>query len=573
MNEKLTGSSGRRAPRALRGTAFAFALVLAAVAGGLGAHALMSRTWSQTTSSSWTSWDARPSLAAEPVAQSKESVAPRNPGASGFADIVEVVKPAVFGVQTKLAESAGEQRMPRSGASPRRPDGPAVPRPGRVTALGSGFFISADGYAVTNNHVVEGSPTTEIQTDDKKTYTAKVVGTDPTSDLALLKVDGRNDFAHVQLADKSPRVGEWVLAIGNPFGLGGTVTAGIVSARERNVGAITVENLLQIDAPINKGDSGGPTFDLSGRVIGVNTMIFSPSGGSIGIAFAVPAETVRTVIPQLMQKGAVTRGWIGVQMQTVTPEIADGLGLPQAQGALVAEAQADGPAAKAGLVAGDVIVSIDGEAIKETQNLSRKIGASSPGTTVRLGVLRQGAEQTVTVMLGELPVKRQASGARKEEQTTGRGSGDLGMKLAPASSIPGGGGQGAIVTNIDPHRARRRAGRRAGRHHPGSERQVGEEPRRLSKLAEQCATRGPADADAAAALRRDHPVRGGADRLRSASAPPAAVSSHLRPPPTDETAAPPKYAGGAMECAGSAMKHARGVAARSQSAELTQNPG
>src|SRR5262249_14790524 len=186
--------------------------------------------------------------------------------------------------------------------------------------------ISPDGYAVTNNHVVERATTVEVVTDDGKVHTAKVIGTDPRTDLALIKVEGDN-FPFVKLADKPPRIGDWVLAVGNPFGLGGTVTAGIVSARGRDIGAGPYDDFLQIDAPVNKGNSGGPTFNVDGEVIGVNTAIFSPSGGSIGIAFAIPSDTVKSVIAQLKDKGAVVRGWIGVQIQPVTPEIADSLGL------------------------------------------------------------------------------------------------------------------------------------------------------------------------------------------------------------------------------------------------------
>ena len=180
---------------------------------------------------------------------------------------------------------------------------------------------------MTNNHVVDKAATVEITTDDGKTYTAKVIGTDPRTDLALIKVEGRNDFPFVKLGDKAPRIGDWVLAVGNPFGLGGTVTAGIVSARGRDIGAGPYDDFIQIDAPVNKGNSGGPTFDVDGNVIGVNTAIFSPSGGSVGIAFAIPAETVKTVVAQLKDKGSVTRGWIGVQIQPVTAEIAENLGL------------------------------------------------------------------------------------------------------------------------------------------------------------------------------------------------------------------------------------------------------
>ena len=366
---------------------------------------------------------------------------------AGFADIVDAVKPAVIGVQSKRAANAAERAQL----------GPSVS--GRmVTSMGSAFFISADGYAVTNNHVVEGSATVTVETDDRKAYTAKVIGTDPASDLALLKVDGRDDFPFVKLADKTPRVGDWVLAIGNPFGLGGTVTAGIVSARERNIDAVSTDNLIQVDAPINKGDSGGPTFDLNGRVIGVNMMIFSPSGGSIGIAFAIPADTVRTVIPQLRDKGTVTRGWLGVQIQTVTAEIADVLGLKEAKGALVAGPQANSPAERAGLASGDVIVSVNAVPIKDARDLNRIITRAAPGSTVEIGVVRHGAQQTMTVALGELPAKHSQSPAGKPPETTGRGHGTadagnnvsdhLGLKLAPAAHLPG--ADGVVVTEIDP---------------------------------------------------------------------------------------------------------------------------
>ena len=364
---------------------------------------------------------------------------------AGFADVVDAVKPAVIGVQSKRAASAEEQAQLGARAAGRA-----------VTTMGSAFFISADGYAVTNNHVVEGSATVTIETDDRKTYTAKVVGTDPASDLALLKVDGRDDFPFVKLADKMPRVGDRVLAIGNPFGLGGTVTAGIVSARERNIGAASTENFIQIDAPINKGDSGGPTFDLNGRVIGVNMMIFSPSGGSVGIAFAIPADTVRTVIPQLRDNGTVKRGWLGVQMQSVTAEIAGVLGLKEAQGALVTGAQAESPAERAGLASGDIIVSVNAAPIRDARDLNKRIASAAPGSTVEIGVLRRGARKTMTAALGELPGKRPEAAGNSPE-TTGRGnattrrasiSEHLGLELAPAAHLPG--ADGVVVTDIDP---------------------------------------------------------------------------------------------------------------------------
>src|SRR5215469_5200259 len=289
-----------------------------------------------------------------------------------------------------------------------------------ITGQGSGFFISADGYAVTNNHVVDKAENVQVTADDGKIYQAKVIGTDPRSDLALIKVDGRSDFPFVKFADGNPRIGDWVLAVGNPFGLGGTVTAGIVSARGRDIGNGPYDDFIQIDAPVNKGNSGGPTFDVDGNVIGVNTAIFSPSGGSVGIAFAIPADTVQKVVAQLKDKGSVTRGWIGVQIQTITPEIADSLGLKNQDGALVAEPQAGSPAVKAGIEAGDLITAVNGTAIKDARELARQISGMAPGTSVKLTVMHKAAdkwgEKTVTLTLGQLPNEREA------KLETGRGN-------------------------------------------------------------------------------------------------------------------------------------------------------
>ena len=299
----------------------------------------------------------------------------------GFADIVAKVKPAVISVRVKIDRPANssfsedEQSVPQG--SPfehffRRFGTPNNGEGGHqvITGQGSGFFITADGYAVTNNHVVQNAENVQVTADDGKIYSAKVIGTDSRTDLALIKVDGK-DFPYVKLADGSPRVGDWVLAVGNPFGLGGTVTAGIVSARGRDIGAGPYDDFIQIDAPVNKGNSGGPTFDVDGNVIGVNTAIFSPSGGSVGIAFAIPSDTVKSVIAQLREKGSVTRGWIGVQIQPVTPDIADGLGLKKAAGALVSEPQPNSPAAKAGIESGDVITAVDGNSIADARALAR----------------------------------------------------------------------------------------------------------------------------------------------------------------------------------------------------------
>jgi serine protease Do len=424
-------------------------LVLLASVAGLGAAVLF--TGPGQNLPSWSSANAQVSAesAARPV---------------GFADIVERVKPAVIGVRVKGDQVSQRERMQFNEERERQfppgleqffrrfgaPGMPNFPR-GRQfsTAQGSGFFISADGYAVTNNHVVERGKNVEVQTDDNKTYTAKVIGTDPKTDLALLKVDGRNDFPFVKLGDKQPRIGDWVIAVGNPFGLGGTVTAGIVSARGRDIGSGPYDDFIQIDAPVNKGNSGGPTFDTDGNVIGVNTAIFSPNGGSIGIGFAIPSETVKAVVAQLKEHGAVTRGWIGVQIQPVTAEVADSLGLKNAQGALVAEAQSNSPAAKAGIASGDVITSVNGEAIKDARELAKKIGALPPGSTARLGVVSKGSEKTVGVTLADYPKDQPARlGANEREQ--GSAEPRLGLTLAPADNVAGAGGKGVVVTEVDP---------------------------------------------------------------------------------------------------------------------------
>ena len=383
----------------------------------------------------------------------------------GFADIVERVKPTVISVKVNINEKVaksddGDDDSPFPPGSPmerffRRFGGPDLP-PGMrgggkrvITGQGSGFFISADGYAVTNNHVVDGASKVEVTTDDGKTYTAKVIGSDARTDLALIKVEGGSNFPFAKLADGKPRIGDWVLAVGNPFGLGGTVTAGIVSARGRDIGAGPYDDFIQIDAPINKGNSGGPAFDLDGNVIGVNTAIFSPSGGSVGIGFDIPADTAKAVVAQLKEKGHIVRGWIGVQIQPVTPEIADSLGLKNSEGALVAEPQADSPAAKAGVKAGDVITALNGAPVKDSHDLARKIGAMAPGTSVTLGMLRNGEQKTVSLTLGQLPEQQQAKADTSE--TPNGDVARLGLTLAPAGDVAGAAGKGVVVTGVDPN--------------------------------------------------------------------------------------------------------------------------
>ena len=266
-----------------------------------------------------------------------------------------------------------------------------------------------------------------------------MIGSDSKTDVALLKVTEGGNFPFVRLAKSAPRVGDWVVAIGNPFGLGGTVTAGIVSARGRDIGASAYDDFLQIDAPINKGNSGGPTFNLAGEVVGVNTAIYSPSGGSVGLAFAIPSDTVSSVVNQLETDGKVTRGYLGVQIQPMSKDLADSLGLSTQKGALVNSAETGTPAAKAGLKAGDVITAVNGDPVATARELSRKIAGLKPGSKVELSYLRNGKEQTASVELGSLPNERSAQVEPREERSPQQ----LGLRLGPSD-------EGVAVVAVDP---------------------------------------------------------------------------------------------------------------------------
>ncbi len=374
---------------------------------------------------------------------------------SGFADLVAKVKPAVISVRVKIEEksSAENEAIPHSSPFYRFFFGPnGEPRQQNViTGEGSGFFISPDGYAVTNNHVVDHAKTVQVTTDDGSIYTAKVVGTDPKTDLALLKVDADKQFAYVQFADQRPRVGDWVIAVGNPFGLGGTVTAGIVSASGREIGSSPYDDYLQIDAPINKGNSGGPAFNMSGKVIGVNSAIVSPSGGSVGIGFDIPAVTAKRVIDELKQKGYVTRGWLGVQVQPVTAAIADSLGLKKAAGALVDQPEPNSPAAKAGVKAGDVITEVNGAPIKDARALAQQIARSAPGSSAKVTILRDGKTQTIALTLATMPKEQQEANAQPQQKQEPNAERHLGMSLAPAQDVEGSGKEGVVVLDVDPN--------------------------------------------------------------------------------------------------------------------------
>jgi serine protease Do len=334
-------------------------------------------------------------------------------------------------------------------------------------AQGSGFFISPDGYIVTNNHVVDHAADVTVTTIDGKTIPAKVIGTDPKTDLALLKAKEGDNYPYVKFSDKSPRVGDWVIAVGNPFGLGGTVTAGIVSARGRDIGSGPYDDFLQIDAPVNRGNSGGPSFNNQGEVVGVNTAIFSPSGGSVGIGFAIASDVVQNVVQQLKTNGMVSRGWLGVEIQPVSQDIADSLGIKETSGALVAGSQKNSPAAAAGVKAGDVITKVNGETVDSPRELARKIAALGPKKNVDLTVLRNGETQTISVTLGEMAGDKEAMNEQPTSNDNTAQSDDaavksqmakLGLTLAPAT----GGKSGVVVADVDPDGAAAQKGLQQG---------------------------------------------------------------------------------------------------------------
>jgi serine protease Do len=300
--------------------------------------------------------------------------------------------------------------------------------------LGSGFIVDPSGYVVTDDHVVENADKIVITLQDGGQYTARVIGRDTMTDLALVKIDTERLLPNVRWGDSdTARVGDWVLAIGNPFGLDSTVSSGIISARGRDIHAGPYDDFLQIDAAINRGNSGGPTFDLNGNVIGINTAIYSPNGGSVGIGFAIPANLARPVIEQLKANGRVARGWLGVQIQQVTPEIAESFGLPKPEGALVAGVSADGPAARAGLAQGDIILSVNGHDISRMRELPLVVAQTAIGETATVRVWRRNAEATLRPVIGEMPESAETLETRQGEREGQRleRPGVVGLKLAP----------------------------------------------------------------------------------------------------------------------------------------------
>ena len=336
------------------------------------------------------------------------------PGAVSFADVVERVSPAVVNIAvTKSAVSISTtvrpDGFPRGGAELdeffRRffgaPGGPRFPR--RMQGAGSGFIIDPDGYIATNQHVIDGAEEIVVTLQSGEQLDAVLIGQDVRTDLALIKVDAPRELAALEFGDSdSARVGEWVLAIGNPFGLGGTATAGIISARGRDIQSGPYDDYLQIDAPINSGNSGGPVFNGAGEVIGVNTAIYSPNGGSIGIGFAIPANQAKSVIDELKADGSIERGWLGVEISTVDRELAESLGFGEERGVLIANVEQDGPADRAGLLEGDIVTQFDDEPVDSARDLSRLIGARDANERVSLGVWRDGDALELSVELGKL---------------------------------------------------------------------------------------------------------------------------------------------------------------------------
>ncbi|MBL27411.1 MAG: hypothetical protein CMM50_07675 [Rhodospirillaceae bacterium] len=371
------------------------------------------------------------------------------PAPDSFAPLVKKVTPAVVNISSEHAVSAQEQmqgmpdlpfdipegspfekffkqfrdRMPHGG-----PQGPQ----GEVHALGSGFVIDPSGYIVTNNHVIDDATNIEVTFDDDKTYPATLVGTDDKTDLALLKIDAPKDLPYVEWGNSDDiQIGDWVLAVGNPFGLGNTVTAGILSARSRDIHAGPYDDFLQIDAAVNRGNSGGPTFATDGKVIGINTAIISPSGGSVGIGFAVPSNLAKDVIAQLKENGHVERGWLGVKIQGVSPEIAEAMGLDEPHGALVAEVVSGSPAEKAGLEQGDVIVGYNGTEIDSVRDLPRLVAATPAGKDADLRIRRGSEVETVSVNIAKMEPEQVAEASGMSGGAQSSPAAAFGAQLAP----------------------------------------------------------------------------------------------------------------------------------------------
>ncbi|ROU03754.1 Do family serine endopeptidase [Histidinibacterium lentulum] len=368
----------------------------------------------------------------------------------GFEEMVAEQLPAVVGIlATRPAPDTASTVAPQLppgleeffGQAPGTVPPPgAAPPPGPLRAAGSGFIVSADGFVVTNNHVIAGSETVEVVLEDERRFDAEIVGADPATDIALLKVTADEDLPVVDWGDSEElRIGQWVVAIGNPFGLGGTVTAGILSARSRDINAGPYDDFLQTDAAINSGNSGGPLFNAGGEVIGVNTAIFSPSGGNVGIGFAVPSQVARNVVEDLRDDGVVERGYLGVQIQPVSADLAEALGLETegdetAPGALVANVTEGGPAAEAGLEAGDVVTAVAGTEIATPRDLTFEVAELEVGETVSLTIVRDGETQELDVEIGAQPATLFGAAAEPEAEAEAEAGPMLGVTVAPVTA-------------------------------------------------------------------------------------------------------------------------------------------
>ena len=383
----------------------------------------------------------------------------------GFADLVNEVRPAVVNIQvTRAIRPAAHSRMKWRRPGMELPEmfrhfwpmpGGAMPGMPRAEGVGSGFIVDASGLIVTSHHVVKGADSVTVTLQDGRRLEARVAGIDPRTDLALIEVDAGESLPVVEFGDSDrTRVGDWVVAVGNPFGLGGTVTAGIVSGRGRDIGSGPYDDYLQLDAPINRGSSGGPLFDRSGRVVGVNTAIFSPSGGNVGIGFAIPANVAKPVIESLRTDGKVDRGWLGVRIQRIGETMAEALGLEEPRGALVASVMPDGPAASAGLRPGDVILSFAGEPLDTMKDLPRIVAGVESGTEVDIEVWRDGARETLTATIGA-----QGQGALAKAATANDDGAKLGVMLAPRGEP---GKAGVTIAEVAPGSPAARNGLRPG---------------------------------------------------------------------------------------------------------------
>jgi serine protease Do len=398
-----------------------------------------------------------------------------------FADLAERVSPAVVNISSTHDSAEQGIQMPFEfpEGSPfeeffkqfqnQQPQSPRLHR--KISSLGSGFIIDAEGYIVTNNHVIDDADEIEVTLTDGSEYPATVVGTDPKTDLALLKVEADEPLPYVTFGDSDKiRIGDWVMAVGNPFGLGGTVTAGIVSARGRDIHGGPYDDFLQIDAAINQGNSGGPTFSVDGSVIGVNTAIYSPSGGSVGIGFAIPSNLAKPIIAELKEQGHVDRGWLGVAIQELTPDLAQGMGIESDKGALISSVQDNSPAAKAGLQTGDVVVRFGEHDIDSPKDLSLVVAATASGTTVPVEIWRNGSKQTVDVTVGEMKDDVASVADRNDGPRAGSSESvkQLGAVLAPVTELTrqqfglADGAEGVVIADLDEDSALAKQGVRPG---------------------------------------------------------------------------------------------------------------